>query len=324
MPGDRRRSPPWWPIRVDAEVEPYGLRIIGSQAAEVLEPGSLVPWEAIAAPEQPRLRGENGEIRRAGRRTIILRVGGRGQPKAISRPAVAWFSNSDFNFRIAIRPGSRRRAAGSVLSLLALLLIPMGLPILTAGGFIPIGNDGGEIGRRADIAANGFLLACAIGIVLSVFLAIRELWAIQRAWWVYELDERCVRMRHGVHAAEAAWEELRGLQLRLTSLELLARDGRLLRVESSYPAKWAVEARLSKRLPLWSTLFVSLVAVAAVGPIGTVWFWRWLQLPKEAFGWSQYLFMQVFLLIPPAGLMAAHWWANRRATVPETPGSDPE
>lgn len=106
MPDDPRRGPPWWPIRVDADVEPDGLRVTGSQAASVLAPGSLVRWEAVASPEQPRCRDEKGEIRTIGRRPIMLRVAGRGQAKIISRPAVAWFSNTDHRFRISSGPAA--------------------------------------------------------------------------------------------------------------------------------------------------------------------------------------------------------------------------
>ncbi|MCC5823833.1 MAG: hypothetical protein LAT64_08800 [Phycisphaerales bacterium] len=204
------------------------------------------------------------------------------------------------------------------------MLIPTGVPTVMAGGLVSIGDDAGQIGRRADIATNGFLLLCATGAVLGILLIAREVWSIHRTWWVEELNERSIRVRRGNMTAESAWGELRGFRERLAVLEILSADGRPIRLERVCPARWAVQGRLLEHAPLWSVFFIALLLVAIVGPAGTVWLWRWLQLPPEVFGWPQYLFMQVFLLVPPAGLLAAHWWTNRRVTAAETQGTDPE
>lgn len=195
---------------------------------------------------------------------------------------------------------------------------------MMAGGLVPIRDDAGEIGRRADIATNGFLLLCATGAVLGILLIARELWSIRRAWWVEELNERSIRVRRGDMTAESAWGELRGFRERLVSLEILPADGRPIRLEGVCPAMWAVQGRLPVHAPLWSVFFIASLLVAIVGPAGTVWLSRWLQLPPDAFGWPQYLFLQVFLLILPGALLAAHWWTNRRAAAAETPDTDPE
>lgn len=324
MPQKPRRGPAWWPIHVDAVVEPDGLRITGSQATDVVEPGCLLAWEVISNPEQPRVRDELGEVRKLGRRPIVLRVPNRGRPISIIRPAVTWFSHPDHRFRIVIRPGSRRRATIQTSALLLIALLVTSSPVLIGGGFVPVSGDAGEVGRRADMALNGFLLLCALGAVLAVLMSVRALWAFHRSWWAYELDERTIRFRRGRQTAEATWGELVGRRLLGTSLELLAADGRHIQLESTCPARWAVEARLPQQISLWTAPFVTLLCVTVIGPIGTLWLWRWLQLPPEAFGLRQCLGMQVLLLFPLGLYLLAYWLGKRGPTSHEKPSEVPE
>ena len=242
----------------------------------------------------------------------------------IIRPAVKWFSHPDHRFRIVIRPGSRRRATAQVFATLLLVLLPTSIPILMAGGFVPVSEDAGEVGRRADIALNGFLLVCMLGAMLVVLLSTRALWAIRRGWWVYELNESTIRIQRGRQTAELPWGELAGRRFGATSLELRAADDRRIQLESSCPARWAVEARIPKQPSLWSAPFVTLVCVTVIGPIGTLWFFRWLQIPPQVFGWRQYLGAQVLLLFPLGLYLGAFWSAKRGPTPHENPSEVPE
>lgn len=314
---------PWWPIRVNAEIEPDGLRVVGTQGGEVVPVGSLLPWDRIANGVEPRCRDAEGKPLRIERRPIALRLKKPHRPVHLARAAIAWFADPTHPFRMVIRPGAGRRALIGPLTLLIMVLFFTLWPILFAGGPVSVGDGTGEIGRRADIAANGILLLFAGGALLGVVMFAREVWSIPRRWWIEELNENGLRIRRGSQTDEIAWSHLNDRATGYGTIEIRHIDGRRIRLELIRPAVWAVQARLPKRNRLWSGGFIASLLAALIGPVGIAWLSRWLGVPSDQFGWPQIGFVQVSMLIFP-GILLLYWWMSRRETVLETARTNPE
>jgi hypothetical protein len=320
------RGLPWWPVHVDADIEPDGLRITGSQAAVVLPPGSLIRWDRFSSDGLLRCRDDSGRTVRVGRRRVALRIdhqGRRRQRDEIPRTAIAWFSAPERRYRTTTRPGRRQRASVQVGSLLVLGIGLIGFALWSAGRPIPtLGDSSGEVGRRADLASGGFVLLCAAGFISMVMVAAKEFCTIHRGWWIEELDDLGVRMQSRQRVDHATWEQLRTFRHRFSKIEIRTDDGRRVYLEPTRPAIWAVRARLKEHAPLWSAMFVATLVAAVAGPLGLALIWQWLELPAT-FGAPQVIFLQCFMLVFP-GLLAINWWTVRRTARTETPSADPE
>ncbi len=257
-----------------------------------------------------------------GRRPVTLRVKKPHRPARIAPAAIAWFADPTRQFRIRIPPGVRRRAAMQAISLFFMVLMLTAGPILLAERPVSVGDGAGEIGRRADLAANGFFLLCASGAMLAVGMVAREIWGIHHRWWIEELGGRGLRIRCGNQTDDIAWNNLLDHATKFGTIEIRHLDGRRIRLEMARPARWAVEARLPGRNRLWSGLFVASL-LALVGPVGIGWLWRWLGQSPDLFGWRQIGFLQALMLIFP-GLLLVDWWLSKRQGGTETARTDPE
>lgn len=318
-----QRGLPWWPVRVDARIEPDGIRVVGSQALDVLPTGSLVGWDRVTGlgNGEPHLLDEHGRTFKLGRRPLALRLSDRPNRTAAIRAANAWFSDPNRRFRVVIPPDSQRRQMWSVLGISLCMLIFIIWPSLLVGGRVASGTEASEIERRADLAVNGFLFLCACGSGLILIMASRALWTTPRRWHAKELTESGVRIRLRDQTEVVPWQACSHVRHALGILTLHHTDGRRIWVEQSARAERAAYARVPIRSPLWSGVFVTLLLVGLIGPMGARWLLQWLQLPTDHFGWSQVMLQQVVMLLFP-GLLALHGWMERREARP-TPAARP-
>lgn len=317
------RGLPWWPIRVDARIEPDGIRVVGSQALDVLPVGSLVGWDRVTGlgNGEPHLLDEQGLRFKLGRRPVALRLSDRPSRTADIRAANAWFGDPTRRFRVVIPPDAQRRHARSVVAGSLYMLCLTTLPLLLARGPVSSGVEASEIEKRADLALNAFLFLCACGSGLALVMAGRALWAIPRRWHAEELTETGVRIRLRDQTEVVPWQDCSHVRHAVGVLTLHHTDGRQISVEQSARAERAISAKLSARTPLMSGFFLSLLLVALIGPLGTGWMFRWLELPADVFGWRKVVFLQTFMLLFP-GLFAFEWWMKRRNARP-TPATRP-
>lgn len=313
MTATEHRGLPWWPVRVDARIEPDGIRVVGSQALDVLPAGSLVGWDRVTGlgNGEPHLLDEQGRRFKLGRRPVALRLSDRPNRTAAIRAANSWFADPTRRFRVVIPPGSQRRQMGGVLGVCLCMLLFMIWAAVLAGGPVATKGELSEAERRINVTINSLVLACTFGAGLSVVMAARVCWMIARRWHAEELNESGTRIRLRDQTEFVPWQDCSHVRRALGVQTLYHIDGRHICVEPSSRAMRAVSAKVPTPNRLWTGFFTVLLLVALIGPSGTGWMFRWLGFPKDLFAWPQIAFLQSVMLYFP-GMLLLHWWMERR------------
>lgn len=311
------RGLPWWPVPVDARIEPDGIRVVGSQAAGVLPVGSLVGWDRVTnkGNGEPHLLNELGRRFKLGRRPVALRLSDGPNRTAAIRAANSWFADPSRRFRVVIPPDSRRKQVGGILGISLCMLVFTVWAVVLVGGPVAKMGDLSEAERRADLAVNGLVLASAFGAALFLVMAARACWMIALRWHAEELTENGIRIRLRDQTEVVPWQACSHVRRAIGVQTLYHTDGRRISVEPSSRAMRAMSAKVPTPNRLWTGFFIALLLVALIGPLGTGWMFRWLGFPKDLFAWPQIAFLQSVMLYFP-GMLVLHWWMERRDARP--------